>query len=163
MRRQDGRNCWNGIGPGSAGPAVLRAISAFAFASNDVDSPANTESIDVNAQVEAGVAAVRIPKHVDLVMDLAPGLPNIPCTALDLVVENLLLNAVKAIKDQPGSLRVTSTLDQRLLREPFIVITVQDTGCGMEEATKNRVFEPFSPRKRLVKGPAWGLPRCMGS
>ena len=56
------------------------------------------ESVDVNAQVEAGLAAVRIPRHIQLVTDLAPGLPNIPCTALDLVVENLLLNAVKAMQ-----------------------------------------------------------------
>ena len=100
------------------------------------------ESVDVNAQVEAGVAAVRIPKHAELVMDLAPGLPNIPCTALDLVVENLLLNAVKAINDRPGSLRVTSTLDERLPREPFIVITVQDNGVGMSEDELGRLFEP---------------------
>jgi GAF domain-containing protein len=103
------------------------------------------ESVDVNTQVEAGVAAVKIPKHVDLVMDLAPGLPNIPCTALDLVVENLLLNAVKAIKDRPGSLRVMSTLDKRLPREPFIVITVQDTGVGMTKDELGHLFEPRQP------------------
>jgi signal transduction histidine kinase len=100
------------------------------------------ESADVNAQVEAGVAAVRIPKHIELVTDLAPGLPNIPCTALDLVVENLLLNAVKAMQDRPGPLRVTSWLDERLPREPFIVVTVQDTGVGMTEDELGRLFEP---------------------
>ena len=100
------------------------------------------ESVDVNAQVEAGLAAVRIPKHIELVTDLAPGLPNIPCTALDLVVENLLLNAVKAMQDRPGTLRVTSRLDERLPREPFIVITVQDTGVGMTEDELGRLFEP---------------------
>ena len=100
------------------------------------------ESVDVNAQVEAGLAAVRIPKHIELVTDLAPGLPNIPCTALDLVVENLLLNAVKAMLGQPGTLRVTSRLDERLPREPFVVITVQDTGVGMTEHELSRLFEP---------------------
>ena len=60
------------------------------------------ESVDVNAQVEAAIAGVKIPKYIQLVTDLTPGLPNIPCTALDLVVENLLLNAVKAMQDKPG-------------------------------------------------------------
>jgi signal transduction histidine kinase len=101
-----------------------------------------TESVDVNAQVEAGVVTVRIPRHVELVTDLAPGLPNIPCTALDLVVENLLLNAVKAMQDQPGQLHVRSWLDERLPREPFIVITVQDSGVGMTEEELSRLFEP---------------------
>jgi signal transduction histidine kinase len=100
------------------------------------------ESVDVNAQVEAGLGAVRIPKHIELVTQLADGLPNIPCTALDLVIENLVLNAVKAMKDRPGSLRVSTRLDLRLPREPFIVISVQDTGVGMTPDELGRLFEP---------------------
>lgn len=100
------------------------------------------ESVDVNAQVEAGLAAVRVPKHIQLVKELAPGLPSIPCTALDLVIENLMLNAVKAMKDRPGPLRVSSRLDERLPREPFIVVSVQDTGVGMNPDELGRLFEP---------------------
>lgn len=100
------------------------------------------ESVDVNSRVEAGLAAVRVPKHIDLVTDLAPGLPNIPCTALDLVVENLLLNAVKALKDRPGSLHVSSRLDRRLPREPFVVVSVRDSGVGMTPEELARLFEP---------------------
>jgi signal transduction histidine kinase len=106
------------------------------------------ESADVNAQVEAGLRSVRIPKSIDLVTDLADGLPNIPCTALDLVVENLLLNAVKAMQSQPGSLSVTTWLDERLPREPFIVITVKDTGVGMTRADLERLFEPGQTSRR---------------
>jgi signal transduction histidine kinase len=115
------------------------------------------ESADVNAQVEAGLAAVRIPKHVELVQDLAPRLPNIPCTALDLVVENLVLNAVKAMRDQPGQLRVTTRLDDRLPREPFIVITVQDTGVGMTKQEIDRLFEPRQARTRGGSGLGFGM------
>jgi putative methionine-R-sulfoxide reductase with GAF domain/two-component sensor histidine kinase len=98
------------------------------------------ESIDVNAQVEVGIAAVRIPRNVELVTDLAAGLPSIPCTALDLAIENLLLNALKAMKDRPGPLRVTTRLDQQA--ETFIVIAVQDSGKGMSEDELSRLFEP---------------------
>ena len=117
-----------------------------------------TESVDVNAQIEAGVAAVRkIPKHIELATDLAPGLPDIPCTALDLVVENLLLNAVKAMQDRPGSLRVSSVLDQRLPREPFIVVTVKDSGVGMTEDERNRLFEPRQAGHRGGAGLGFGM------
>jgi signal transduction histidine kinase len=106
------------------------------------------EAADVNEQVEIGLASVRIPKYIELVTDLAPGLPNIPCTALDLVVENLILNAVKAMANQPGSLHVTTWLDERLPREPFIVITVKDTGVGMTRRELDRLFEPGQASRR---------------
>jgi signal transduction histidine kinase len=99
-------------------------------------------SADVNAQVEAGLAAVRLPKNVNLVRDLAPGLPDIPCTSLDLVVENLAKNALSAMRDQPGTLTVTTRLDRRLPREPFIAVTIADTGTGMTDAERARLFEP---------------------
>lgn len=105
-------------------------------------------SVDVNAQVEAGIAAVRIPKNIKLAKDLAPGLPNIPCTALDLAVENLLNNAIAAMRDQPGTLTVTTQLDSRLPREPFVAITVADTGVGMTEDERDRLFEPSQARHR---------------
>jgi signal transduction histidine kinase len=106
------------------------------------------ESTDVNAQVEAGLKAVRIPKTVTLVKDLAPGLPNLPCTSLDLVVENLLLNAVEAMRHRPGSLRVLTWLDKRLPREPLIVVTVQDNGIGMSRDQLDRLFESRKPGHR---------------
>jgi GAF domain-containing protein len=113
------------------------------------------ESADINEQVEAGLAAVRIPRHIELVTDLAPGLPNIPCTALDLVVENLVLNAVRAMQGQPGSLRVRTWLDERRPLGPFIVITVQDTGVGMTEDQVHRLFEPGHPGSGLGFGMMW--------
>jgi signal transduction histidine kinase len=106
------------------------------------------ESADVNAQVEAGLAAVRIPRSIEVVTELAPGLPNIPCTALDLVVENLMLNAVKAMQNQSGSVQVRTWLDVRLPREPFIVITVKDSGVGMTEDELSRLFEPSEASRR---------------
>ena len=115
------------------------------------------ESADVNAQVEAGLSAVRIPKHITLLTDLAPGLPNIPCTALDLVVENLLLNAVKAMQDRPGSLQVTTWLDQRRPMEPFIVITVADTGIGMTDDELAHLFEPRRAGRRRGGGLGFGM------
>jgi signal transduction histidine kinase len=106
------------------------------------------EAADVNEQVEAGIAAIRIPKSVDLVTELAAGLPNIPCTALDLVVENLLLNAVKAVRNGHGSVRVTTWLDKRLPREPFVVITVSDNGVGMTQYEIGQLFEPGQATRR---------------
>jgi signal transduction histidine kinase len=104
-----------------------------------VDRP--RESVDVNEQVRSGIATVPIPRHVERVIDLAPDLPSVPCTGLELAVENLMTNAVKAMRD-PGELRVRTWLDERLMKEPFVVVTVEDTGIGMNEDEKARLFEP---------------------
>ncbi|MGD0242726.1 MAG: GAF domain-containing protein [Streptosporangiaceae bacterium] len=105
-----------------------------------IDAP--QESLDVNEQVRNGITAVvPMPRHIELVTDLTLDLPNVPCTALELVVENLLTNAVKAIRE-PGQLHVRTWIDDRLPREPFVVLTVRDTGVGMDPDELARLFEP---------------------
>ena len=104
-----------------------------------VDRP--RESVDVNEQVRNGIATVPMPRHIERVTDLAPHLPSVPCTGLELAVENLMTNAVKAMRE-PGQLLVRTWLDERLVKEPFVVVTVQDTGIGMDDDEKARLFEP---------------------
>ena len=105
-----------------------------------IDAP--QESVDVNEQVRSGIRTVLpLPRHIELLTDLAANLPNVPCSALELVVENLLTNAVKAVRE-PGQLHVRTWLDDRLPREPFVVLTVQDTGIGMSPDELARLFEP---------------------
>jgi signal transduction histidine kinase len=64
------------------------------------------------------------------------------------VIENLLLNAVKAMHETHGTLSVTTRRDERLPREPFIAITVSDTGVGMTAEELHRLFEPRQAGRR---------------
>ena len=43
---------------------------------------------------------------------------------------------------EPGRLLVKTWLDNRLPREPFVVLTVQDSGIGMSEEELVRLWEP---------------------
>ncbi len=56
---------------------------------------------------------------------------------MELVWNNLFSNAVK-FTEPGGSITLTETSD-----EQNVYVSVRDTGCGMDEATKKHIFEKF--------------------
>ena len=73
------------------------------------------------------------------------------------VVFNLIINAVEAMSEFGGTL----TLELTPLHNE-IILTVRDTGPGMDETTLERVFEPFFSTKPEVEGIGLGLPVSYG-
>lgn len=59
---------------------------------------------------------------------------------LEQVFINVLLNALQALADRSGSVRVTVTHDQAA---GAVLIEVQDDGCGMTPETVARIQDPF--------------------
>ncbi len=84
---------------------------------------------------------------------------------LDQVVTNLVLNAAHAIGFQPGTItvRLGRAPENALAGEPHapprpaIRLSVEDDGCGMDEATLRRIFEPFFTTKAVGEGTGLGL------
>jgi two-component system cell cycle sensor histidine kinase/response regulator CckA len=91
---------------------------------------------------------------------------------LTQVLMNLLANASDALGDRAGIIEVrarrVSGVDARwdsavgatVGPGDWVLIEVRDTGAGMDEATRNRVFEPFFSTKE--RGHGLGLPACLG-
>ncbi len=109
-----------------------------------------------------------IPKKTQLRFELESDLPlteGDPDQMRQLLL-NLVINAAEAIGDETGTLTIrtrASRLDETrddLPAGPYVVLEVKDTGVGMDEATKSRIFEPFFSTKFLGRG--MGLAAALG-
>ncbi|MEW6521404.1 MAG: HAMP domain-containing sensor histidine kinase [Thermodesulfobacteriota bacterium] len=67
---------------------------------------------------------------------------------------NLLLNAIQAIPEPPGTITITATADSE---NKNAVITVEDTGTGIDENNIQKIFDPFYTTKNVGKGTGLGL------
>ena len=82
------------------------------------------------------------------------------------IVMNLCTNAMHAMENEKGILSVSlcrKDLREEDIREegvlpgPFIILSISDTGVGMDKATKDRIFEPYFTTKETGKGTGLGL------
>lgn len=79
------------------------------------------------------------------------------------LLENLILNAEQAIRGQ-GEIRIRcyrpEDAAQSAAGASFLIIEIQDTGCGMSEETRTRAFDPFFTTRAQVNATGLGLTVC---
>jgi len=114
-----------------------------------------------------------IGEQVELKCTLAEVLPPVWAdqTGLEQVIMNLTLNARDAMPRGGRITIATSTAtispadcgeNAEITPGNYMVISVADTGTGMDEATRNRIFEPFFTTKETNKGTGMGLATVYG-
>jgi hypothetical protein len=103
-----------------------------------------------------------IGEDITFTLGLEPDLPPvfIDAAQLEHAVMNLAVNARDAMPDG-GTLRIT-TSRQVSGGVPAVVLSIEDSGHGMDEATRARIFEPFFTTKPVGKGTGLGLPMVYG-
>lgn len=75
---------------------------------------------------------------------------------LQQVFINIILNAVDAMKGK-GTLTLKTNLS---IGEPFLNISISDTGHGIDKKDRSRLFEPFFTTKEVSAGTGLGLAIC---
>jgi PAS domain S-box-containing protein len=116
-----------------------------------------------------------IPKSIQLRLELADGLPCIEADAAQVqqVVMNLVINGAEAIGDKPGTLLITTgvqDVDENYIATAlvpgeiapgqYVDLQVHDTGAGMSRGTMDRIFDPFFTTKLTGRG--LGLAAVLG-
>lgn len=97
----------------------------------------------------------QVPPGIDIIQQV-PGdlILKIDAQRLQEVFLNLLMNAIQAIKEPPGEIRIAARADAGSRRA---VIYVEDTGVGIPREEIDRVFDPFFTTKEVGAGTGLGL------
>ena len=129
---------------------VLRALMDYSRPNHG-----HRERLSLNTAVEGAVTLLRrvLGKSIRIEEDLSRDIPLLfgEPVKLQQVLVNLGLNARDAMPDGGALLFRTFHAQEKVCLE------VKDTGCGMSEEVKRRVFEPFFSTKAPEKGTGLGL------
>ena len=144
----------------------------LAFSRKQVLQP---RPVDLNALVQNVAPILRrlIGEHIELIITPAVERGRVMADPgqLDQVIVNLVVNSRDAMPEG-GMVRIA--VDR--LQVPDVIrhdqghvpageystLTVQDSGCGLDQATLRRVFEPFFTTKEVGKGTGLGLSTVHG-
>lgn len=109
------------------------------------------------------------PSSIEIKLELDPGCGTVMADATQVhqIIMNLCTNSYHAMMDKGGVLTLKleeEEVDESLAssvtnleKGRYVVITVSDTGHGMDHATIARIFEPFFTKKEVGVGSGLGL------
>lgn len=127
---------------------------------------------DLISELEAMVRET-FPKNIALAVRIAPEARTLHAdpTQIHQVLLNLLVNSRDAMPDGGRLLLSAERVDldadfvarnMDATQGPHMVITVEDTGCGMDRRVLERLFDPFFTTKEHGKGTGLGMSTSLG-
>lgn len=131
--------------------------------------------IDINHAINdvARILQQTFPRTISVNLQLEEGIPFITADATQIqqVLLNLCINARDAMpgsgalsfKSEMTSGRAVRILFSEAPASEYVHISVQDTGIGMDEATRSHIFDPFFTTKDKGKGTGLGLSVVYGA
>jgi two-component system NtrC family sensor kinase len=135
---------------------IIKKLMLFAR-----QTPPRKTQVNLNAVIEEGLyflesrcwkEGVAIERH------LATELPEIAAdpSQLNQVLVNLMVNSIQAMP-KGGALKIATRV-----AGSHVVLTVEDTGVGMNQEVLDNIFTPFFTTKDIHEGTGLGLPVVHG-
>lgn len=129
---------------------IIRVLRNFSRADESLSS-----GIDLHEGLDSTLMLLqnKLKNRIEVFKDYAAYFPSIECNSgqINQVFMNILSNAEQAIQEE-GEIRIKTSFDQKQ-----VVIRITDSGSGMSEETKQRIFEPFYTTKKIGVGTGLGL------
>lgn len=118
--------------------------------------PAQKIPTDINKLILEGLYLLEsrcAKQHISVIKDLADNVPiiSVDPALIHQVLVNLIVNAVQVMPDG-GNLTIRTRL-----KENMVALIVEDTGPGITEEVKERIFVPFFTTKQIGQGTGLGL------
>lgn len=105
------------------------------------------EKINVNEIIDLTIAIISIPDDIKVIKNYCPEEILVDSNSKDLqkVIEVIVLNALDAMQ---SSKRKELTLSTSKKEDGNVEIEIKDTGCGIPEENKSKIFRPFYTTKK---------------
>jgi PAS domain S-box-containing protein len=129
---------------------VITDLLGFSRVAKPTVAPANIAGI-----IEDALKYTPVPENVTLVKDINNNLPMamVDGEQIKQVFLNIALNALQAMAEKGGRLEIRATDKGKFVEVEFI-----DTGSGIPDSIKNKIFDPLFTTK--AKGVGLGLSVC---
>jgi len=158
----------------SADRAAALVRQLLAFSRKQV---AEKKITDVNALLVEQQKMLRLLIGEDMELDIktAPGKATVFAdpNMLAQVIMNMVVNARDAMLDSPAK-KITISVEKTVLSSEetagkpdmrpgsYVVISISDTGAGIEDSLLEKIFDPFFTTKGMDKGTGLGLAVAYG-
>ncbi len=148
------------------GKDLIQKILTFSRQIDDNKKPLLLHSV-INEVLDLLKATMPSNVKVTRVLNNDAGAVFVDRTQMHQVIMNLAVNSYHSMKEKGGTLEIN--LGKKFIHNEqikhyknlsegnFVILTVSDTGHGMDSETMNRIFEPFYTNKEVGEGTGLGL------
>ena len=134
-------------------------------------------AINMAAAIDEALKIIQstFPKSIEIIVDVEKDLPQILAdpTQMQQIIINLAVNARDALPDGEGSITISACKfllqNTHILNKPeakpgeYVCLKISDTGIGIPDEIKEKIFEPFFSTKPKGKGTGMGLAMVYGA